>query len=215
MASLKVQKLPKGYLFSSEIIQAKLVAEAVVCEIGCGSGMHTCTLAQLYPACEFYGIDISEKTIAAAQTRALEMKLSNVTFLQCDASNMADEWKSKFDIVFTMDVVHDLPRPDLVHYEIIRIMKDDGIYIMEDPDYHSNHADNIGIPLAALNYTWSLFRCLATSLYFDNSFGLGVMWGRERVLEFLEKTGLECFSSYSLDKTENIIYLSRKKMSGD
>ncbi|XP_006813469.1 S-adenosylmethionine-dependent methyltransferase Rv2258c-like, partial [Saccoglossus kowalevskii] len=211
MASLKLQEMPKAYLFTSEEVKAKLVPGTVVCDVGCGSGMPMCTVAQLYPACQFYGVDLSEKTIAAARTRALEMKLSNVTFLQCDASKMADNWKSKFDIVFAIDVVHDLPRPDLVHNEIMRIMKDDGIYIIEEPDGHSNHADNIGMHHAAWRYTWSMFRCLATSLYFDNSFGLGAMWGKERVMEFLEQMGFECVSSYTLDKIRRIVYLCRKK----
>ncbi|XP_002740918.2 S-adenosylmethionine-dependent methyltransferase Rv2258c-like [Saccoglossus kowalevskii] len=215
MASLKLQKLPQGYLFTSEEVQSKLVPGAVACDVGCGSGIPVCTLAQLYPACKFYGVDLSEKAITAAQNRALEMKLTNVTFIQCDASSMAEDWIEKFDIVVTMAVVHDLPRPDLVHHEIMRILKDDGIYIMEDIDCHSNHSDNIGNPRAALYYTWSMFRCMATSLYFDNSFGLGAMWGKERAIEFLEKMGLECFSSYSLDNVSRIVYLSKKKMLAD
>ncbi|XP_006825764.1 S-adenosylmethionine-dependent methyltransferase Rv2258c-like [Saccoglossus kowalevskii] len=95
----------------------------LVCEIGCSSGTGLCRLATDYPNPRYYGIDISQSAIKTATSRADAANLSNVTFSCADATRLQDDWEAKFDVVYCMDVVHDVPRPDILLEEIHRILK--------------------------------------------------------------------------------------------
>ncbi|XP_006825763.1 S-adenosylmethionine-dependent methyltransferase Rv2258c-like [Saccoglossus kowalevskii] len=108
----RVDSTPSQYL--SEINEVKLLLglSTLVCEIGCSSGTGLCRLATDYVNPRYYGIDISQSAIKTAKSRAETANLSNVTFCCADATSLPDDWEAKFDVVYCMDVVHDVPRPD-------------------------------------------------------------------------------------------------------
>ncbi|XP_077994958.1 S-adenosylmethionine-dependent methyltransferase Rv2258c-like [Glandiceps talaboti] len=209
MATRSLQEKPPSFLTDREELRRILETSSTVCDVGCGSGAALCYIARDFPKCEFHGIDINEKTIVAAKSRAEAMQLSNVTFHHHDATVMSQDWNSKFDIVYCMDVIHDVGRPDLLLKEIRRLVKDDGYFIMFDIAGHTKHADNLDRPLAATNYIVSLFRCMPTSLSTEGGFGLGAMWGQERALEILAENGFKCFD-YDEIGTLNIAFYCKK-----
>ena len=59
------------------------------CELGCGFGVTTNGLAQLFPQGQFTGIDFNEKHIDAAHELAEESGISNVDFKALDFNELA------------------------------------------------------------------------------------------------------------------------------
>ncbi|XP_077994921.1 S-adenosylmethionine-dependent methyltransferase Rv2258c-like [Glandiceps talaboti] len=209
IATRRLKEKPPSFMTDKEKFRNILETSSTVCDVGCGSGAALCYLARDFPKSQFHGIDINEKTIMAARSRADSMQLSNVTFHLGDATVMSQDWNSKFDIVYVMDVIHDVGRPDLLLKEIRRLVKDDGYFIMEDVAGHTKHAENIDRPLAPLLYTVSLFRCMPTSLYTEGGFGLGAMWGQEKALEILAENGFKCIDSGESGKFNYTFYCKK------
>ena len=54
----------------------------IAVELACGRGEYTTGLAELFPACNYVGIDIKGDRIWKGSTRAVEEKLCNVGFLR-------------------------------------------------------------------------------------------------------------------------------------
>ncbi|XP_070557385.1 S-adenosylmethionine-dependent methyltransferase Rv2258c-like [Ptychodera flava] len=213
LAKCSLQDKAPKFLTESEIIKKLLETSSTVCELGCGSGAALCLMARDFPHCEFHGIDNAEKSIEAAKSKAESMQLSNVTFHLVDVteSGNTEDWKAKFDLVYCMDVVHDVGRPDLMFAGINHLMKDNGYFVMKDIAGHTKHADNIKNSMAPCLYTVSLFRCMPSSLACgDDSFGLGAMWGREKALAMLEEAGFECFHAGQIDLFTEDFYCRKK-----
>ncbi|XP_077995021.1 S-adenosylmethionine-dependent methyltransferase Rv2258c-like [Glandiceps talaboti] len=204
------ERAPK-FLTDRDELRRILESSSTVYEVGCGSGAALCYLARDFPKCEFHGIDVNKKTVMAAKLHADSMQLTNVTFHLGDASVTSQDWNAKFDIVYCMDVIHDVGRPDLLLKEIKRLLKDDGYFIMQDAAGHTKHADNLDRPLATIDYIISLFRCMPTSLYTEGGFGLGAMWGQERAFEILAEYGFNCFDSKENGQTSRVFYCSKEK----
>ncbi|XP_006825762.1 S-adenosylmethionine-dependent methyltransferase Rv2258c-like [Saccoglossus kowalevskii] len=184
---------PSKYLSEVNEVKQILGLSTLVCEIGCSSGTGLCRLATDYPNPRYYGIDISQSAIKTAKSLAETANLSNVTFSCTDTTRLQDDWEAKFDVVYCMDVVHDVPRPDILLKEIHRILKKGGFFIMVDINGHTKLADNMALPFASVNYMFSLFACMPMSLYADG-WGLGSMWGQEKAFEMLTNAHFECLS---------------------
>ncbi|MFO0759619.1 MAG: class I SAM-dependent methyltransferase [Byssovorax sp.] len=69
------------------------------CELGCGNGDTTATLAACYPSARFLGVDMNAEHIAFAQGLARQGGLSNVGFLQADFEALAQQDLPGFDYV--------------------------------------------------------------------------------------------------------------------
>lgn len=60
----------------------------LVLEIGCGRGEYSVALAAQFPEKNFVGLDVKPLRIGQGATRAVEMNLRNVVFLQADARSL-------------------------------------------------------------------------------------------------------------------------------
>ena len=54
----------------------------IILELGCGRGEYTVGLAQLYPECNFIGVDIKGARMWAGARQALDLNLGNAAFLR-------------------------------------------------------------------------------------------------------------------------------------
>ncbi|XP_077997824.1 S-adenosylmethionine-dependent methyltransferase Rv2258c-like [Glandiceps talaboti] len=138
------------------------------------------------------------------------MQLSNTTFSVHDIASLPLDWSGKFDIIFCINVIHDIARPDLALKEVYRILKDEGVFFMVDVRGHTKHADNKEDKKAPSKYIISLFSCVPISMACEGGWGLGGMWGVEKAMEMLEEAGLECKDT-QLYSTSNIVYQCKKK----
>ncbi|MGG2015962.1 class I SAM-dependent methyltransferase [Bacillus sp. S10(2024)] len=104
------------------------VKEKRVIDIGCGGGIYTKQLAMM-GAAEVIGVDFSNQMIQAAKENCTH--ISNASFTQGDAYNIpfADE---TFDIVLSRAVIHHLDHIPKFLQEAYRILKRNGILILQD-----------------------------------------------------------------------------------
>lgn len=164
----------------------RLQAGIEVADIGCGSGRALNRLAALYPNSRFTGYDLCADTVAAAKREARTLGLGNVEFVAADATHLPGE--AKFDRVLTFDAVHDQAHPAAVLANIRRLVKPDGVYLMQDIDSASDVADNLDRPLAPFIYAISCMHCMTVSLA-QGGVGLGAAWGEQLALAMLQDAG--------------------------
>ena len=100
-----------------------------------------------FPNSSFVGYDLSEEAIAYARNEAKELNLTNVKFEVKDLTYFNNEpFEKKFDFITTFDAVHDQARPDNLLSGIYKVLKDNGIYLMQDAlckwNSHAMHRRN-------------------------------------------------------------------------
>eukprot|EP01006_Ploeotia_vitrea_P059866 TRINITY_DN74912_c0_g1_i1.p1 TRINITY_DN74912_c0_g1~~TRINITY_DN74912_c0_g1_i1.p1 ORF type:complete len:355 (-),score=42.92 TRINITY_DN74912_c0_g1_i1:78-1100(-) len=107
----------------------KLQNGAVVADIGCGHGVSSCVLGKAFPKSQIKGYDYCPVSIAKAQEIAKQREVTNVEFLQEDATKVAGQ----FDMVFLFDCFHDMADPAGVAKGIFNSLKDDGVVMLVEP----------------------------------------------------------------------------------
>ena len=71
----------KHEAFRQRIIElAGLQGDERVLDAGCGTGLTTLRIAEQYPTCRVYGIDLSPKMIEVARNKAAERGLDAVSY---------------------------------------------------------------------------------------------------------------------------------------
>jgi SAM-dependent methyltransferase len=157
-----------------------------VLDVGCGRGRAVLAMASEFPSSRFHGLDISPEAIARARDEADEMALRNVRFSVADAALLHED--DAYDLVTAFDAIHDQARPDAVLANILRALRPDGLFLMQDIATHSDVADNLGHPLGAFLYTLSFTHCMSVSLA-QGGAGLGACWGRRQARDLLLGAG--------------------------
>lgn len=176
-------------------IVERLEAGIEVADIGCGSGRAMNRLAALYPNSRFTGFDLCEEAIVRAKSEANELGLGNVEFVRQDATLL--EGDHRFDLIFTFDAVHDQAQPGTVLGHIRRLLKDDGVYLMQDIDAQTPVADNVENPLGTFLYTISCMHCMTVSLA-QGGVGLGAAWGEQLATAMLNEAGFGAIEAHRL-----------------
>jgi len=169
---------------------------AQVADFGCGSGHVLTLLAQVYPASDFTGYDISPPDIKRAQAEASRMGLVNVRYHLADVSGLAVE--GIYDYALAFDSIHDLARPEQALQVIARSLKPGGVLLMQEFAASSRLEENLDHPLGPWLYAQSVMYCVTVSLS-QGGAGLGCMWGKERALALLAEAG---FAEVAVRRTE-------------
>lgn len=192
-------------------LTASLKRGVDVLEVGCGSGHALMLLAKNFPNSRFVGYDLLDESIAMAKAAAQEAGLQNASFEKRDVATMTHE--GQFDVVAAFDMVHDLPRPDVVLSAIARALKPGGTYIMSDVKASTFLENNLDHPLGPFFYSISCMHCMPVSLAYDGM-GLGAVWGEEKASEMIREAGLELLD---IKQTEtdplNNFYIARRPLS--
>jgi 2-polyprenyl-3-methyl-5-hydroxy-6-metoxy-1,4-benzoquinol methylase len=157
-----------------------------VLDVGCGSGRALNLMAATFPASRFTGYDLSEEAVRIATGEAQRRELTNITFQQVDLT--AFEIPQEYDLVTAFDAIHDQARPDLVLASIVKALKPDGVFLMQDIAASTEMHRNCDHPAGPLLYTISCLHCMSVSLA-QNGAGLGAMWGQEKAVEMLRAAG--------------------------
>jgi 2-polyprenyl-3-methyl-5-hydroxy-6-metoxy-1,4-benzoquinol methylase len=177
-------------------------------DFGCGSGHFVNVMARAFPTSRFTGYDFDDYSIQLARAEAESWGLTNARFGLQDLPDL--DVSSAFDLITTMDVIHDLAKPRAVLATIYRSLRQGGTYLMGDVRGSTNIHENIGQPLAPYAFLWSLAGCMPASLR-QGGEGLGAMWGEQRALEYLGDAG---FHDVVVVKPEgdliNCYYICRK-----
>ncbi|MGP1284032.1 MAG: class I SAM-dependent methyltransferase [Parasphingopyxis sp.] len=173
----------------------RLEAGIDVADIGCGAGRALNRMAALYPDSRFTGFDLCEETIARARAEAEAQGLDNVHFEKQDATLLDGE--GLFDLICTFDAVHDQAHPATVLSHIRRLLKDDGVYLVQEIDAQTAVADNLDNPLGTFTYTISCMHCMTVSLA-QGGVGLGAAWGEQLATAMLKDAGFSSIETHRL-----------------
>src|SRR6516225_5945600 len=99
-----------------------------VMDLGCGDG--TTALPAARRGADVLGVDIAANLVAAGNARARAAGLSNLSFQEGDASNLAGIADRRFDLVVSIFGAMFAPRPFDVAKEMVRVTKKGGRIVM-------------------------------------------------------------------------------------
>lgn len=126
------------------LMHAGLNSGMTVLDIGCGSGVMTCWLAQqVGQKGRVIGIENNENQLKAAKNRAQALSLDHAEFHLCSAYEI-DSLHQKFDLIYCRFVLHHLHHPSEVVSKIYQALNPKGIFVSEE-----------GIVSAAFSYPFS------------------------------------------------------------
>lgn len=159
----------------------KLTDGGSIIDIGCGAGVAACTLAQAFPASTVLGLDPSSRAIESACERAETAGLTNVTF---EVGTFADlSARNPCDLLVTLDVLHDLPRPDQAIAAARATVVDDGWWLVADIKGSGDFESDRKIPVLPYMYGMSVFYCMSSALSEPGGAGLGTLGMHSALLE--------------------------------
>jgi 2-polyprenyl-3-methyl-5-hydroxy-6-metoxy-1,4-benzoquinol methylase len=192
-------------------MQEALRKGASLLDVGCGRGAVLRRLASLFPEGRFAGFDLSVEATNYAREEARKQGLRNIEFVARDLSDFDETAEpDKFDFVTTFDAVHDQAKPLNVLKGILKTLRPQGIYLMQDIRSSSEIHKNIEHPLGPMLYTISCLHCMTVSLA-QGGEGLGAMWGEEKTREYLHKAGFRSIEVHQLKHDiQNNWYIVRK-----
>jgi SAM-dependent methyltransferase len=183
----------------------KLEQGARVADVGCGAGLAVLAIAQAFPASEVHGFDISIHAVARARQLAGEQGVRNVVIHHADAASLPTE--ATFDLVLTLDCLHDMTRPHNAIAAVRRAIKDDGTWLIKDIRCAPEPRDNLSNPMAALMYGFSIISCMSSALSEPGGAGLGTLGLNPQLLEELVRAaGFTNFKMHDFDEPANLYY---------
>jgi 2-polyprenyl-3-methyl-5-hydroxy-6-metoxy-1,4-benzoquinol methylase len=185
-------------LDSIEGMTERLTAGATVVDIGCGAGVAAAVIAAAYPESTVIGIDPSTHAIAAAAERAADAGLDNLSFRTGtfdDLSDLAD-----VDLLLTLDVIHDLPRPGDAVRSARSCLADDGVWFVADIKTRGGLEENRPIPVLPLMYGMSILYCMSSAMSEPGGAGLGTLGLTEGVFgELAAAAGFQTLDTREFD----------------
>ena len=203
-------------LFLPSVEKGKMVEKLnrgiSVCDLGCAEGVALILMAEAFPNSRFVGLDISEAILEKAEVNARAKGLRNITFLKEDAALLEDQrlLHKTFDYVTAFDAIHDQTRPLEALKGAVAILKDGGAFSMVDIAAASELSRNMDHPMGMFLYTVSLMHCMPVGLM-DGGSGLGMMWGREKAVSMLKKSGFDQVSVEEIPEDPfNLHFFCRK-----
>jgi SAM-dependent methyltransferase len=192
-------------LASLEGVVEKLERGGRVADVGCGAGVAVLTIARAFPESEVHGFDISEHAIERARQLAAESALPNVTLHHAGAEAVPPD--PGFDLMLTLDCLHDMTRPTEAMAAIRRAIKPDGTWLVKDIRCAPEPRDNLANPMAALMYGFSITSCMSSALSEPGGAGLGTLGLNPELLhELTRAAGFDTFVVHDFDEPANLYY---------
>ena len=116
-------------LDSIEAMTERLQAGATVVDIGCGAGVAATTVAQAFPNTNVIGMD-PRATRSLPHPLRRRSGLDNLSFRQGTFDDLGEF--ADVDLLLTLDVIHDLPRPGAAVRSARECLADDGVWMVAD-----------------------------------------------------------------------------------
>ena len=144
-----------------------------VADVGCGSGVALRALAAAFPASRFEGWDPSGHAVERARDAAAAEGLDNLTFRVASAQDLPAE--PTFDLVWTLDCLHDMTDPAGAAAAIHRALRPDGTWVVKEIKAGATWEENQRNPMLALMYGTSIATCLSSAMAEPGGAGLGTL----------------------------------------
>ena len=101
-----------------------------VLDIGCGTGRIGAHVAAHNPKADVIGVDTSKSMLKIAKNKAKKMKLKNIVFKEGDIYNLKLP-RGYFDVITFIRVIWHLEHPEIALNHIKKLLKKDGILIVD------------------------------------------------------------------------------------
>ncbi len=174
----------------------KLEAGIEVADVGCGGGISVRALAERFPDSTVVGYEPSGHAVARARRR-LE-GIDNATVCQARGEELPEG--AGYDLVITLDCMHDVPFPDRVAAAIRQCLKDDGVWLIKDMKCSEIFEKNLRNPVLAMQYGYSVSACLLSSASVEGAAALGTLGFSPAVAErFAREAGFGSFDVIRLE----------------
>ena len=102
------------------------IANKIIVDVGCGGGILTESIATS-GAQSVLGVDMEERSLAAATAHAQAQDLANVTYRCVSVEDLAAEQPHGFDVVTCMEMLEHVPDPASVIRACAKLVKPDGM----------------------------------------------------------------------------------------
>ena len=100
------------------------------------------------------------------------------------------------DLLLTLEVIHDLPRPGDAVRNARAALADDGVWLVADIKARGGLEENREIPVASLMYGMSILYCMSSAMSEAGGAGLGTMGLTPEVLrEMADAAGFGSFET--------------------
>lgn len=131
-------------------------------------------LAKQNPQGKFHGYEISDAALSLALSNVRAAKLSNAYICDARTSSLAAV-PDKFDVVTTLDVLHDATDPADLMRQVKLALKPDGVWLIADIQSFDTTRENIKMDGAATLFAFSTCLCLACGTSKKDGLGLGTL----------------------------------------
>lgn len=186
-------------------VTQRLAEGAEVVDVGCGAGVALIAMAQQFPHSRFAGYDPSQHAIARARTRVDELGLTNVILHNAEAAELPTE--PTFDLVLTLDCLHDMAHPQSAMGAIRHAIRADGVWLIKDIRAKDRWEDNRRNPLLAMLYGTSVATCMSSALSEPGGAGLGTLGLTSELAErMVREAGFSRFEVHDFDDPANLYY---------
>ncbi len=190
-------------------IAERLAAGGRAADVGCGGGVALLELARAFPAAELHGYEISEHALARAERNRLEAGADNVHLHHAGKEPLPED--ASFDLVMTLDCLHDMTHPAETMRGIRRALRPEGCFLMADPKAHESFAQNVeNNPMASMMYGFSVLTCMSSALSAEGGAGLGTLGLHpELARRMAEDAGFSRFERLEVPHPVNAFYVAR------
>ncbi len=187
----------------------KLEAGARVADVGCGGGAGPIAIGRAFPKSEVHGYDNSVHGLKIAHENREKAAASNVTFYNSDEQRLPET--PTYDLVTTLDCLHDMARPDLAAAAIRKAIMPDGSWFIADIECGNSFDENLQNPLSGFFYAASLAMCLQSSASEPDGMKLGAMGLPEaKMRDLVKAAGFSQFERVAgLENPMNAYYVAR------
>ncbi|MGI8794932.1 MAG: class I SAM-dependent methyltransferase [Acidimicrobiales bacterium] len=154
-------------------IADKLSGGGRAADIGCGSGVALVELAKAYPKAELHGYEVSPHALDRARGNAASADV-DIAFHLVDDEPLPND--ASFDLIMTLDCIHDMTDPEPVIDQIRSAIKPDGTWLWAEPRAFATFEENVANnPMAPLMYATSMTACLSSATSAPGGRGYGTL----------------------------------------
>lgn len=183
----------------------RLRSGARVADVGCGAGVAAIAVAKAFPEAKVEGWDVSRHAIERARSAQAEAGCENLEFKLAGASDLPDE--PTYDLVLSLDCLHDMPKPADAAAAVRRALREDGVWLIKDIRSTGDWSADTKNPLLAMMYATSVATCLSSAMSEPDGAGLGTLGLPPQRLEQLCKgAGFATFEVHDLEDPANLYY---------
>ncbi|HET9076434.1 MAG TPA: class I SAM-dependent methyltransferase [Acidimicrobiales bacterium] len=186
-------------------VVGRLERGAAVADVGCGSGVAVMAMAEAFPHSSFDGYDPSEHAIRRARAKQAEAGLANASFHLREAAELPAA--PTYDLVLTLDCLHDMPRPQEAVAAIRRAIAPHGVWLIKEIRSSGSWTENLKNPVLAMMYGTSVATCMSSALSEPGGAGLGTLGlHRDLAEEMCQAAGFTSFRVHDFDDPANLYY---------